>query len=420
MQWVFFASVMFKDFQMPFDINAVRAAFPSMNKDRIYLDNPAGTQVPQRVVDRMTECLIQANANLGGGFPTSQHAEELVEGARSAMADFLNAPSDRDIIFGANMTTLTFHVGRSILKNFNPDDEIILGSMCHDANVHPWVLLAQDYGLKVRFFEFDLESFEYDLTKLDAVITDKTRFIALGYASNILGTINPVKAVCEKARAIGALSFIDAVAFAPHGPIDVQDLGCDFLACSTYKFYGPHQAVLYGRKEVLETLTPYKVRPAPQALPDCFETGTQNHECLAGVLGALEYIETLADTGLGNRTLRLHSAMANMEAYEAQLGWQLIDGIKDKAGLKIHGIINPNRAAHRVPTISFTLEGRHSSELSKSLINKGIYNWAGHSYALEPAQRLGILEQGGVVRLGIGHYNTAEEIDRVIEAAKTL
>jgi len=405
---------------MPFDINAIRAAFPSMSDDRIYLDNPAGTQVPQRVVDRMTECLIQANANLGGGFPTSQHAEELVEGARSAMAEFLNAPSDRDIIFGANMTTLTFHVGRSILKSFKAGDEIILGSMCHDANVHPWVLLAQDYGLNVRFFEFDVESFEYDLAKLDDIISDKTKLIALGYASNILGTINPVKAVCEKARSIGALSFIDAVAFAPHGPIDVQDLGCDFLICSTYKFYGPHQGILYGRKDVLETLTPYKVRPAPNALPDCFETGTQNHECLAGVLGALEYLETLTDPGLTSRSARLHSAMANMEAYEAQLGWQLIDGIKNVAGLKIHGITNPNRAAHRVPTISFTIEKRHSAELSKALISKGIYNWAGHSYALEPAQRLDILEQGGVVRLGIGHYNTAEEIERVIDAVKSL
>lgn len=405
---------------MPFDINAVRAAFPSMSDDRIYLDNPAGTQVPQQVVDRMTECLIQANANLGGGFPTSIRAEELVEGARTAMADFLNAPSDRDIIFGANMTTLTFHVGRSILKSLNPGDEIILGSMCHDANVHPWVLLAQDYGLNVRFFEFDLESFEYYLAKLDEVISDKTRLIAMGYASNILGTINPVKAVCEKARSIGALSFIDAVAFAPHGPIDVQDLGCDFLICSTYKFYGPHQGILYGRKEVLETLTPYKVRPAPKALPDCFETGTQNHEGLAGVLGALEYLETLADPGLGSRNARLHSAMANMEAYEAQLGWQLINGIQAVPGLKIHGITNPNKAAHRVPTISFTIKDRHSAELSKALINQGIYNWAGHSYALEPAQRLGLLEQGGVVRLGIGHYNTAEEIDRVIRAVKSL
>lgn len=405
---------------MPFAIDKVRAAFPSMREDRIYLDNPAGTQVPQQVVDRMTECLLEANANLGGGFPTSQHAEQLVEGARSALADFLGAPSDRDIIFGANMTTLTFHVGRSIMKSFKPGDEIILSAMCHDANVHPWVLLAQDYGLKVKFFEFDLGSYEYDLARLVEVISDKTRLIALGYASNIFGTINPVKEVCKKAREIGAISYIDAVAFAPHGPIDVQDIGCDFLVCSTYKFYGPHQGVLYGRREVLETLTPYKVRPAPDALPDCFETGTQNHECLAGVLGALEYIEALADEGLTDRRSRLHSGMANMEAYEARLGWQLIDGLSKIPNLKIHGITNPNRAAHRVPTVSFALDGRNSKELASALVDKGIYSWAGYSYALEPARRLGLLDHGGVVRFGIAHYNTEEEMERVIQAVAAL
>lgn len=404
---------------MTLDIRKIRAQFPSLQtKDsgqaRIYLDNPAGTQVPLQVMERVQSCFNDMNANLGGPFKTSLDAAQMVDEARAALADFLGAREAAEIIFGANMTTLTFHVGRSIFKSFKPGDDIIVSRMCHDANVQPWVLLAQDYGLNVRSFEFDPATYEYDLAALDDAITERTRFIALGYASNVFGTINPVKEVCARARQIGAISFIDAVAYAPHAPIDVEDLGCDFLVCSAYKFYGPHHGVLYGKRETLERLTPYKVRPAPNEIPDAFETGTQNHEMIAGLLGTMEYLESLGDHALSSRRARIKDAMTRLEAYEADLGWQVIKGLQDIPGVKIQGITNPNRAAYRVPTVSFTKEGVSPGELAKRLAARSIFCWGGHSYALEPLSRLDLLDKGGVLRLGIAHYNTAEEMETVV------
>ena len=281
-----------------FPIAAIRDQFPALaltdaGKARIYLDNPAGTQVPQRVIDRITGTLLRANANLGGDFVTSVAAEQVIADARQAMADMLNASPD-EIVFGANMTTLTLHMSRALAARFRPGDEIVLSRMDHDANVTPWVLMARDRGLTVRWIDFDPEACEFPEDALDRALTDRTRLVAVGYASNCLGTINDVGAMARKAHAAGALMFVDAVQLAPHRPIDVAALECDLLVCSAYKFFGPHVGVLWGRRDLLADVTPYKVRPAPDSGPDKFETGTQNHEGIAGVAGAVEYFKAVA------------------------------------------------------------------------------------------------------------------------------
>jgi len=281
---------------MAFDLNSVRAQFPALaitddGQRRIYFDNPAGTQIPLMVAEAMSDCLLTSSANLGAGFPTSQAADQIVSSARGAMADFLNAPSSDEIVFGQNMTTITLHLSRSIGRLFRPGDEIILSRMDHDANVWPWVLLARDLELEVKWLPFDPATFEFDLSVLDDLLTDRTRMICVGGASNLTGTLNDVAAICTKARAAGALTYVDAVQSVPHVATDVQAIGCDFLVCSPYKFFGPHQGVLWGRRSVLEQLEPYKVRPAPSGIPDCFETGTQSHEGIAGIKAAIDYFE---------------------------------------------------------------------------------------------------------------------------------
>ena len=272
---------------MTFDLDTIRARFPALSiidgeSPRIYFDNPGGTQVSQNVVDSISDCLVQLNANVHGYFHTSKKVDALIEQAHEAVADLLNAPSRDEIIFGQNMTTLTLHVSRSIGRCFKPGDEIILSRMDHDANVGPWLMLARDLDLQVRWMPFNTETFEFDLEKLDEVLTDRTKLVCVGGASNMTGTINDVKAISAKAHEVGAWTFIDAVQSVPHVSTDVQDLGCDFLACSAYKFFGPHQGMLWGRRELLEMLEPYKVRPASDKIPACFETGTQNHEGMAG------------------------------------------------------------------------------------------------------------------------------------------
>ncbi len=304
---------------------------------RIYFDNPAGTQVPAGVASAMSDCLLQANANLGGYFASSAAAGRVVDSARLAMADFLNAPSVDEIIFGQNMTTLTLHLSRSIGRQLSPGDEIILSQMDHDANVWPWVLMARDCDLVVKWLPFSTESFEFDLDVLDELLTDKTRLLCVGGASNLIGTINDIETISAKARAVGAMTYIDAVQSAPHVATDVQQLGCDFLVCSAYKFFGPHQGVLWGRRSLLENLEPYKVRPAPEAIPDCFETGTQSHEDFAGVAAAVDYFAWIGETmaqdywprwsHLAGRRQTLHAAMDFLFDYEKTLAEHLLDGL---------------------------------------------------------------------------------------------
>ncbi|MGB5247880.1 MAG: cysteine desulfurase-like protein [Woeseia sp.] len=420
---------------MGFELDAVRAEFPALaiadnGRPRIYFDNPAGTQVPQIVVDRMSECLIEANANLGGYFETSLRADAIVDEAHQAVADFLNAASPDEVIFGQNMTTLTLYLSRSIGRTLQRGDEIILSRMDHDANVTPWTLLAEDLGLVVRWLPFNTETFEFDLAELDKLLNAKTRLVCIGGASNLLGTINDVKTISAKARAAGAWSYIDAVQLAPHVPVDVQDIGCDFLACSAYKFFGPHQGVLWGRREVLESLTPYKVRPAPKELPGCFETGTQSHEGMAGTAAAIDYFawvgQTMAQDFMQEnaryqgRSRNVHAALACLFAYEQDLALRLIDGLQQLPGVRVLGVTDKNAMHRRVPTVSFVADGKASPAIARSLAERNIFVWSGHNYAVEAADTLDIAKTGGAVRVGPVHYNSFAEIDTLLNALEDV
>ncbi len=414
---------------MQFDLDSIRAQFPALsvsdgNTARIHFDNPAGTQVPQAVVDKMSHCLLQANANVHGYFRTSVMVDELIVEARMAMADMLNAPSPDEIIFGQNMTTLTLHMSRSIGRLLTAGDEIILSRMDHDANVSPWLLLAEDLNLKVRWLPFNVETFEFDLEVLDEILTDRTRLICVGGASNLLGTINDVKTICTKAREAGAMTYIDAVQAVPHVSTDVQDMGCDFLVCSAYKFFGPHQGILWGRRALLEQLEPYKVRPATDKIPGCFETGTQSHEGMAGTAAAVDYFawigETLAQSyhekykDFDGRRLFVHAAMDFLFDYETDLAIRLIGGLQQLPGVKVQGITAADAMHRRVPTVSFTVNDRTPDGIAEALAAKNIFVWSGHVYAVEPARALGIYDAGGAVRIGPVHYNSSAEIDQLL------
>jgi len=420
---------------MKFDSDSIRSAFPALSitdngKRRIYLDNPAGTQVPAMVVERMSECLIEANANLGGYFVTAGKADMVMHEAHSAMADLLNAPSADDVIFGQNMTTMTLHVSRSIGRTFSPGDEIILTRMDHDANVTPWVLLARDLDLKIKWLPFNLETFEFELENLENLISDKTKLICVGGASNLTGTIHDIKSICAIAKAAGVWTYIDAVQSVPHVSTDVQDLDCDFLACSAYKFFGPHQGILYGRRDVMQQLEPYKVRPAPDQMPGAYETGTQSHEGAAGVWATVEYFANIGkemaqdyherNQHLDGRSRDLHAAMDYLFDFEAGLAEHLIKGLQQMPGVRIQGISDPSAMRRRVPTVSFTVEGDSPDRIARALGAENIFVWSGHNYALEAANALGILESGGVIRVGPVHYNTMDELDEFLVSLQAI
>ena len=414
---------------MSFDLEAIRSQFPGLaltdnGTRRIYLDNPAGTQVPVCVAAAMADCLMTKNANLGGYFASSLDADRVVQSAREGMADFLNAPATEEIIFGQNMTTITLHLSRSIGRLLRPGDEIVLSQMDHDANVWPWVLLARDLELEIRWLPFDKESFEFDLDVLDEIITERTRLVCVGSASNLTGTLNDIKAICARARAAGAMSFIDGVQSAPHIPVDVQDIGCDFFVCSSYKFFGPHQGILWGRREVFEQLEPYKVRPAPAELPWCFETGTQSHEGLAGIAATVDYFaligQSMAEEQLGNwdqfegQRQQVHAAIELLFDYEKTLTSRLIDGLLDIDGITVQGITDKDAMDRRVPTVSFTHATAAPDKIAQALAKQNIFVWSGHNYAVEVVRTLGIDETGGAVRIGPVHYNSIAEIDELL------
>jgi len=420
---------------MSFDLEAIRSQYPALaltdnGTRRIYFDNPAGTQVPLCVAEAMSDCLLTKSANLGGYFASAKDADAIVQTARETMADFLNAPSADEIIFGQNMTTITLHLSRSIGRLLRKGDEIVLSQMDHDANVWPWVLLARDLELEIRWLPFNKQTFEFDLDVLDDVITDRTRLVCVGGASNLTGTINDVAAICEKARDAGAMSFIDGVQSAPHIPTDVQQIGCDFYVCSSYKFFGPHQGILWGRRDVLEQLEPYKVRPAPAELPWCFETGTQSHEGIAGIAATVEYFssigESMAQAHTSNwpqfsgRRQNVHAAMDLLFEYEKSLASQLIEGLTGIDGITVQGISDDDAMDRRVPTVSFTHDKTAPAAIAEALAKQNIFVWSGHNYALEAAKTLGIYESGGAVRIGPVHYNTSAEIDEFLAALPAL
>jgi cysteine desulfurase family protein (TIGR01976 family) len=406
-----------------FPVAAVRARFPSLAlsdaaRPRVYADNPAGTQVPRSVADAAARCLIETNANLGGYFRTSRAAGDVYDHAHVAMARFLGAESPREITIAQSMTTLTFAFARSLGRVLQPGDEIVVTRMDHDGNISPWLMLAQDLGLAVRWVPFDRESWVIDPDALDGVLSDRTRIVALNYASNLTGSINDVRALVAKIHAAGALAYVDAVQFAPHGLVDVQSLGCDALVCSSYKFFGPHLGIAWVREELLNGWPAYKVRPAADELPSKFETGTPQIELLAALSATVEYFEWLGEQAgsNGNGRERIKKAFEASAAYERALSSALISGLQNIEGVRIIGITDPARYAARVPTVSFVHDRHTPDEIARALAERNIFVWSGHNYALEIVRSLGIDEETGVVRIGMAHYNTVEEVDQIVHA----
>jgi len=403
------------------DVPRLRQQFPALQQypQRIYLDGPAGTQVPQRVLDAVQHYLIHTNANHGGFFATSRQSDELLDAAHQAVAELLNAPSPDEIVFGPNMTTLTFYLSRSVGRTLKPGDEVVVTRLDHDANVRPWVLAARDAGATVRWVDVRPDDGTLDLDDFRRQLGPRTRLAALTCASNAVGTINDVRALTRLAHDAGALVFLDAVHYAPHGVIDVRAWGCDFLACSTYKFFGPHVGVLWGRRELLESLPAYKVEPAPEALPHRWMTGTQNHECLAGVKAAIDY---LADLGgpAGTLRQRLATGMTAVREYETGLARHLLRALTDRPHFRVWGIRRPERLAERVPTVAVTHRTHSADALARHLADRQIQTWSGNMYALELTRRLGLEAKGGLLRLGLVHYNTVEEVDRLVRALDQL
>lgn len=413
---------------MTLDLEAIRSQFPALNETdegvaRVYMDNPAGTQVPQRVVDAMSHCMLGASANMGGYFRTSLAVGDIVADAQHAMADFLNAPSADEIIFGQNMTSLTFHISRSIGRFLDAGDEIVLSRMDHDANVGPWVLLARDFGLTIRWLPFDTRTYEFDLGELENLLNDRTRLVCVCAASNLTGTVNDVRAICRMARDAGAWTYIDAVQGAPHMVNDVQEFDCDFLVCSPYKFFGPHQGVLWGRREVLESLQPYKLRPAPDSIPWSFSPGTASHEGMAGTAAAVDYFAWVGETmagGEGDRRQKVRAGMAAIAGYEQSLAQYLVRGLQSLPGIMIHGITAAEAMSRRGPTVAFTHERHAPDDIARALAAANIFAWSGHNYAVEVVKSLGIYESGGAVRVGPVHYNTIGEVDRLFETLEAI
>jgi cysteine desulfurase family protein (TIGR01976 family) len=404
------------------DLNLIRSQFPALSSGAIFFDNPGGTQVAQQTLKRMTEYLVRTNANHEGAFKTSRASDAIVGAARSAVADFLGAAQPEEIIFGQNMTSLTLHLSRSLARTLKPGDEIVVTRLDHDANIAPWLLVAEDRGCAIRWVDFDPEDCTWSIEALERRLTDQTKLVAIGYASNAVGTINPVAEAVKIAHEVGALVYVDAVQYAPHGPIDVLALDCDFLACSAYKFFGPHTGMLYGKYHLLEELKAYKVRPAHNEPPHKFETGTQSFESIAGVHGALEYFEWLGEQvgGGSTRRQRLVAALTAMREYEKTLSRALIAGLSPIKGLHIWGITDPAQLDRRVPTVSFTLDGWHPRDVATALDKHNIYVWDGNYYALAVTERLGLEDKGGMVRVGAAHYNTLEEVTKLIAAVKAL
>lgn len=416
---------------MTLDLSLIRSQFPALKKDAIFLDNPAGTQIAQQSLDRMNQYLIETNANFHGAFATARDSDVILDNARAAAADFLGAARPEEVVFGPNMTSLTFNLSRSLARWLQPGDEIVVTRLDHDANITPWTLIAEDRGCTIRWVDFDIETGTLNLDSLEAALDNKPKIVAIGYASNALGTINPVKKITRMAKDVGALVFIDAVQYAPHGPMDVQEIGCDFLACSPYKFYGPHQGLLYGKYELLDELKAYKVRPAYDNPPDKFETGTKSHEGMAGVLGAFDYLEWVGETfgqdyeqkfsdRYSGRALRLRKGLAAIRAYEYEISRALLSIFENTPGVRLFGPDDPRKLEERVPTFAITVEGLHPRVVAEKLDKHNIYVWDGNYYALEVTNRLGLENTGGMVRIGPVHYNTIEEIERFGEALKSL
>ncbi len=421
---------------MSYDIESIRAQFPALQKKReggrpaVFFDNPAGTQVPQRVIDAYGAYFRENNANLGGAFSTSEATGAIVARARAGLAAFLNTPSNSEIVFGPNSTTLIMRLSRALAGNLRAGDEIVLTRLDHDANLAPWLLIARDHGLKIRYVDLNENDCTLNLASLEAALSEKTRIVATCHAANAPGTLNPVPLIAELAHSVGALYILDAVQSAPHVPLDVATLGCDFCFVSAYKFYGPHVGVMWGRRHLLEKLPVYKVRPAPEQAPGRWETGSAAFESLAAVGALMDYFRWLGETcededtrSLGaeyaGERLIMKRALLGIRSHERRLLRPLITALADLPGFRLHGIREPERFSQRVPTVLVTHAQKTPRFLARFLGERGIYTWHGDYYAREFMRRMGYAEQG-MLRIGLGHYNTQSEIERLIAALREI
>jgi len=435
-----------------FSLAWIRAQFPALSLEvdghpASFLDGPGGTQVPRRVIDAISEYLHTSNANTWGAYATSRRTDQMIAEARSAMADFLNC-DPQEMVFGPNMTSLTYAISRAIGRSLGPGDEIVLTLLDHDANFSPWKAL-EERGVKVQVVDISPEDCTLDMDDLVRKITSRTKVVAVGYASNAVGTINEAKTIVRLAHEAGALAFIDAVHYAPHGPIDVGELDCDFLVCSTYKFFGPHAGALYGKREHLARFEPYKLRANSNAVPQRWEWGTLNHECLAGILACVDYLAELGRRNLGDATTNgnagrngcvrtgaltraaehgseiprremIISAYSAIRAHERSLMRRMLAGLAEIPGLRLYGISDPARIDRRCPTFAVRITGHTPLELATKLGERGIFTWDGNYYALNLTERLGVEQDGGFLRIGFVHYNMEEEVDRLLEALKEI
>lgn len=417
------------------NLQDLRQQFPALNQPAksgnlpVFFDNPAGTQVPQTVIDAVAEYYTTMNANSGGAFATSQRSDGMVEQARQTVADFINAPSAKEIAFGASMTAHNLALSRAIAQTLKSGDEIVLTKMDHDANVAPWLLIARDLGLSVKWVDIHSEDCTLDMDSFEEALTEKTKVVATVHAANSVGTINPVKQIADMTHSAGAYHVVDAVQSAPHVPIDVQEIGCDFLLCSAYKFYGPHVGIMWGKYELMNELPVYKVRPAKDKSPDRWEFGTQSFETINAVMAALNYIadigvnygSDLADqfTPYEGRRRDMKIGMTVMADYERDLVSYLIEQLQLVDDVTIAGITDSSKYDQRVPTVVMRKEGYHPEQVAEHLAQDDIYVWSGHYYAIEIMERLGYTDEG-MVRIGLAHYNTKTEIDRLIRSLANL
>lgn len=425
-------------------VQSLRQIFPALRKitngqPAAFFDGPAGTQVPQMVIDAIGNYLINHNANHAGLFETSVESDQMLATAHQAAADLVGTADPDSVSFGSNMTTLTFALSRAISQSWNPGDEIVLSRLEHDANFTPWTLAARDRGVTVKMIDVDPADCTLRLEQYEEKITDRTRLVAVGCASNAVGTINPVESICKMAKQVGAVSFLDAVHYAPHASMDVQNWDCDFLICSAYKFFGPHIGIMYGKRNLLESLQPYKLRTSPEDTPGRWMTGTQNHECIAGTLAAIEYLasieerasnasscqaENVAPSNLDDspqnpRRQKLEASMAAIRQYEQTLLRHLMEGLERLPEIKVWGITDPERFDQRLPTISITHPKHSPKVIATQLAEEGIYVWHGNYYALPLTESIGV-EPEGMVRIGLCHYNTRAEVDRLLECLARL
>jgi len=412
---------------MSFPIDWVRSQFPALQRRMgdqpvVYFDGPAGSQVPESVANAVRDYMLTMNANHGGPFATAVESDAMLQAAHETLADFFGTADPGCIAFGANMTTMTLALSRALARTWSAGDEIIVSQLDHDANVTPWVLAAQDAGATVRHIKLNSEDATLCMDSFRQQLSERTKLVAVGYAANATGTINPVAEITAAAHDVGALTFIDAVHYAPHGLIDVEAIDADFLVASGYKFFGPHVGVMYGKRELLETIRPYKLRPSPDDLPGRWMTGTQNHEGIAGTAAAVEYLAALGsqvNPAALTRRERLISAFEASRAHEQQMAVRLIGGLAEMDGVSIHGITDSNNFASRVATVSITLDSHKPSDICKALGDRGIFTWSGNHYALPFTENAG-LEPDGTLRIGALHYNTVEEVERCLRELQAL